>query len=198
MFSVRPTENQTRIPITVAIVLATLVLALVLSATAVFQVLDEYRMLGEWLSRPEPVATAEIRALRQEIGARIIVRSTATAVLLALHAGDPLAPAAPARHPPDLGRGQAARPRHSCQPGPGGHHDRPSGGDHEHQLGRDRLARGRPRVRRPADRLHLVGRGAAGRPEQAVSPNGRRPSAIASSPSIAPAACGGWCRARST
>jgi PAS domain S-box-containing protein len=82
MFSVRPSENQTRIPITVAIVLATLVLALALSATAVFQVLDEYRLLGDWLSRPGPVSTDEIRALRRDIGARIIVRSTASAVLL--------------------------------------------------------------------------------------------------------------------
>jgi signal transduction histidine kinase len=82
MFSVRPSENQTRIPITVAIVLTTLVLALALSATAVFQVLDEYRMLGRWLARSAPVATAEIQALRRDIGTRIIVRSTATAVLL--------------------------------------------------------------------------------------------------------------------
>jgi two-component system sensor histidine kinase HydH len=82
MFSVRPSEDQARIPITVAIVLATLVLALVLSATAVFQVLDEYRLLGDWLSRPGAVPTAEIRALRQDIGARIIIRSIATAVLL--------------------------------------------------------------------------------------------------------------------
>ncbi len=81
-FSILSSENQTRVPITVAIVLATLLLALALCAMAVFQVLDEYRMLGEWLARPEPVSTGELRALRQDIGARIIVRSIASAVLL--------------------------------------------------------------------------------------------------------------------
>ena len=55
MFNLASDENQTRIPITVAIVLATLLLALALSVTAVFQVLDEYRMLGDWLARPGPV-----------------------------------------------------------------------------------------------------------------------------------------------
>ena len=82
MFSILSSENQTRVPITVAIVLATLLLALALCAMAVFQVLDEYRMLGEWLARPEPVSARELRALRQDIGARIIVRSIASAVLL--------------------------------------------------------------------------------------------------------------------
>ncbi len=82
MFSILSSENQTRVPITVAIVLATLLLALALCAMAVFQVLDEYRMLGAWLARPEPVSTGELRALRQDIGARIIVRSIASAVLL--------------------------------------------------------------------------------------------------------------------
>ena len=82
MFNVRSNENQARIPITVAIVLATLLLALILSVTAVFQVLDEYRLLVEWLSRPGPVLDAEIQALRQEIGTRIIIRSAASAVLL--------------------------------------------------------------------------------------------------------------------
>jgi signal transduction histidine kinase len=82
MFSVKPTESQIRVPITVAIVLVTLVLALLLSAAAVFQVFVEYQMLGEWLTRPQPVTTAEIEALRQDIGTRIIVRSTASAILL--------------------------------------------------------------------------------------------------------------------
>lgn len=82
MFSILSSENQTRVPITVAIVLATLLLALALCAMAVFQVLDEYRMLGEWLARPEPVSAGELSALRQDIGARIIVRSIASAVLL--------------------------------------------------------------------------------------------------------------------
>ena len=82
MFSILSSENQTRVPITVAIVLATLLLALALCAMAVFQVLDEYQMLGKWLARPEPVLTGELRALREDIGARIIVRSIASAVLL--------------------------------------------------------------------------------------------------------------------
>jgi signal transduction histidine kinase len=82
VFSVKSSESQARIPVTVAIVLGTLVLALVLCATAVFQVLDEYRLLGDWLNRPQAVSSQEVRALRQEIGTRIIVRSVATAVLV--------------------------------------------------------------------------------------------------------------------
>jgi two-component system, NtrC family, sensor histidine kinase HydH len=82
MFSILSSDHQTRVPITVAIVLATLLLALALCAMAVFQVLEEYRMLGEWLVRSERVSTGELRALRQDIGARIIVRSIASAVLL--------------------------------------------------------------------------------------------------------------------
>jgi signal transduction histidine kinase len=82
MDTVRPSESPTRIPITVAIVLGSLLLALGLSAAAVFQVFIEHRMLGQWLARPEPVTTAEIQALRQDIGTRIFVRSTASAVLL--------------------------------------------------------------------------------------------------------------------
>src|SRR5262245_54900696 len=82
MFNVRSSENQARVPATAAIVLATLVLALVLCVTAVVQVLDEYRLLGDWLARPGAVSGAEILALREDIGTRIIVRSIATAVLL--------------------------------------------------------------------------------------------------------------------
>src|SRR6476620_1214974 len=82
MFSVRSSESPSRIPIMAAIVLSTLLLAFVLSATAVFQVFDEYRLLGEWIARPGPLPVAEIRALPQDLGARIIVRSIAMAVLL--------------------------------------------------------------------------------------------------------------------
>ena len=39
-------------------------------------------MLGDWLARPGGVATSEIEALRRDIGARIIVRSIASVVLL--------------------------------------------------------------------------------------------------------------------
>jgi hypothetical protein len=82
MFSVRPTETPTPIPFTVAIVLSTLLLALVLSAAEVFQVFVEYRMPRQWPARAEPMSTGEIQALRQDIGTRIILRSTASAVLL--------------------------------------------------------------------------------------------------------------------
>jgi two-component system sensor histidine kinase HydH len=82
MFSILSTETQSRIPMTVAIVLGMLLLAFALCATAVFQVLEEYRMPGEWLARSGPVAAEEIQALREDIGTRIVVRSTATAALL--------------------------------------------------------------------------------------------------------------------
>jgi two-component system, NtrC family, sensor histidine kinase HydH len=82
MFSARPSEGPIRTPVPAAIVLATLGLAFALGAMAVVQVLDEYRLLGEWLDRPGPVPAREIRALRQDIGTRIIVRSIASAVLL--------------------------------------------------------------------------------------------------------------------
>jgi two-component system sensor histidine kinase HydH len=68
MFNVRSSESPTRVPVTAAIVLATLVLALVLCVTAVVQVLDEYRLLGNWLSRPGGVPGVEIRALREDSG----------------------------------------------------------------------------------------------------------------------------------
>jgi nitrogen fixation/metabolism regulation signal transduction histidine kinase len=64
------------------IVIAMLVAAFALSAAAVRQVFAEYRLLGGWLARPTGVSTAEVVALRRDIGARIIVRSTASAVLL--------------------------------------------------------------------------------------------------------------------
>lgn len=71
-----------RIPLTAAIVFVTLLLALVLSAAAVYQVLQEHRLLGDWLSRPDAVSPSEIRGLREDIGTRIIIRSTALIVLL--------------------------------------------------------------------------------------------------------------------
>jgi two-component system, NtrC family, sensor histidine kinase HydH len=71
-----------RIPLTVAIVFATLLLALVLSAAAVYQVFEEHRLLGGWLTRPEPVPPSEIQNLRSDIGTRIVIRSTALIVLL--------------------------------------------------------------------------------------------------------------------
>ncbi len=71
-----------RIPLTSAIVVITLLLVLALSAAAVYQVLNEYRLLGEWASRSGPVSPGEIRVLRRDIGSRIFVRSTALIVLL--------------------------------------------------------------------------------------------------------------------
>jgi signal transduction histidine kinase len=82
MFTVRSSESPWRFPITATVVLATLGLALVLAGAAVVQVLDEYHMLSEWVSRPGTVSREEIRALRQDIGTRIIVRSLASAVLV--------------------------------------------------------------------------------------------------------------------
>ena len=55
MFRVKASEVQARIPVTAVIVLAALVLAFALSVAAVYQVLEEYRLLGAWLARPGPV-----------------------------------------------------------------------------------------------------------------------------------------------
>jgi two-component system sensor histidine kinase HydH len=82
MFSAQSSESNPRIPVTVAVVFATLLLAFALSLLATLQVRDEYRLLGWWLARARPVQKAEIAALRQDIGTRIIARSAATAVLL--------------------------------------------------------------------------------------------------------------------
>jgi signal transduction histidine kinase len=71
-----------RIPLTGAIVFVSLLLALALSAAAVYQVFQEYRLLGPWLNRPEPVPPSEIQDLQWDIGTRIIIRSTALIVLL--------------------------------------------------------------------------------------------------------------------
>jgi PAS domain S-box-containing protein len=64
------------------IVFVLLLGALALSGAAVLQVFAEYQLLGEWQTRPGGVSSAEIGELRRDIGARIVVRSTATAVLL--------------------------------------------------------------------------------------------------------------------
>jgi two-component system, NtrC family, sensor histidine kinase HydH len=82
MFRIRASEVQAQIPKTAAIILAMLVLAFALSFTAVLQVNREYRLLGDWQARPESVTPAAIGSLRRDIGSRIVVRSTASAVLL--------------------------------------------------------------------------------------------------------------------
>jgi two-component system, NtrC family, sensor histidine kinase HydH len=82
MFRVKSYESPTRFPFTVIIVVTTLVVALALGVTAVVQVLEEYRVLGDWLTRGVPAPLDDVRTLRRDIGTRIIVRSIASAVLL--------------------------------------------------------------------------------------------------------------------
>ena len=82
MFRVKASEIDARIPSSAAVVLITLVLASVLSVAAVYQVLDEYRLLGEWVHSSRPVSTSDIRSLCQDIGTRIIVRSAALVLLV--------------------------------------------------------------------------------------------------------------------
>jgi signal transduction histidine kinase len=81
IFRVNDDASDTVIPTTV-MVLGTLLLALVLSAAAVYQVLEEYRLLGTWLVQPGSVNSEEILRLRQDIGTRIFVRSAALIALL--------------------------------------------------------------------------------------------------------------------
>src|SRR5437879_3742447 len=50
------TESSGRLPLSAAIVFATLLLAVVLSGAAVYQVFSEYHLLGDWLTRPERVS----------------------------------------------------------------------------------------------------------------------------------------------
>jgi two-component system, NtrC family, sensor histidine kinase HydH len=82
MFRVRESDIQVRLSATAVIVVVTLLLALILSGTAVYQVLEEYRLLGAWLATPGPTSDAHLETLRHDIGVRIIVRSTATTFLL--------------------------------------------------------------------------------------------------------------------
>jgi two-component system, NtrC family, sensor histidine kinase HydH len=82
MFRVKASRFHSRAPITAAILTVVLALDFALSAAAVYQVSDEYRLLGSWLDRRGSVSALEITELRQEIGTRIIVRSTALAVLV--------------------------------------------------------------------------------------------------------------------
>jgi two-component system, NtrC family, sensor histidine kinase HydH len=82
MFRAMASEIRSRTPLTAAILMIALALAFLLSAAAVYQVFDEYRLLGSWVDRRAAVSVSEIADLRQEIGTRIIIRSTATAVLV--------------------------------------------------------------------------------------------------------------------
>lgn len=82
MFRTKASEVHVRIPITAAIIVVALVLAFAMSAAAVYQVRDEYHLLSSWMLRPGPVSTTEIDALREDIGDRILLRSTALAAVL--------------------------------------------------------------------------------------------------------------------
>jgi len=82
MFTAGSSETQKHIPITSTLVLVALLSAFALSLAAVYQVLDEHRMLGVWLTKPGTVPTTELRALRQDIGGRIIARTIVSAVIL--------------------------------------------------------------------------------------------------------------------
>src|SRR4051812_49102053 len=60
----RPGHGSSRqIPTTAAIVFGTLLLALALCAAAVYQVFQEYHLLGAWVAHPERVSLAEVQAL---------------------------------------------------------------------------------------------------------------------------------------
>ena len=82
VFRVKSSEIRASIPKAAAIVIATLVMASVLSLAAVYQVREEYRLLEVWLARSTPISAAEIRALQRDVGTRIIIRSAALAVLV--------------------------------------------------------------------------------------------------------------------
>ncbi|WP_422930451.1 two-component system sensor histidine kinase NtrB [Singulisphaera sp. PoT] len=82
MFTAGSSEAQRHTSITAVFVLIALLLALGLSLAAVYQVLEEYRMLGDWISKPDAVPVASVLALRQDIGGRIITRSIASTVIL--------------------------------------------------------------------------------------------------------------------
>ena len=180
MFSILSSETQTRIPITVAIVLAALLLAFALSVMAAFQVLEEYRMLGD-VARPVR-ARVDCRALglearHRDADHRQVDRLGRTA---ALHGGDALAPATPARRSPDFASSQAACPQYPLEPESGGHHHGPAVDHHEHQLRGDRPDRRRRRVHRPAHRIDFHPGDAARGTLPRRSREHREPSATAS------------------
>lgn len=81
MFRVSGSGVRVRLSATAVIVVVMLFLALALSAAAVYQVFEEYRLVGGWLAGAGPTSKTELAALRRDIGDRIIIRS---ATLLAL------------------------------------------------------------------------------------------------------------------
>ena len=82
MFRVRDSGVEVRFSATAVIVVVTLVLALALNGAAVYQVYHEYRLLNAWLAHPGPTTDTELAVLRDDIGVRIMVRSTASTLLL--------------------------------------------------------------------------------------------------------------------
>ncbi len=137
MFRVKEHEGHPLIPTTAAIVLVTLLLALMLSAAAVYQVLEEYRLLGTWLAQPDRRREAEIRSLaagHRHPDHHPIDRPGRPA---ALHGRDAPAATAATGGPAGVGPGDAARRRHPGQRRPGRDHDRPPQPDHRDQPGRD-------------------------------------------------------------
>lgn len=82
MIRIKPSEALARIPLTAAIVIVMLLVAFALNVASVHQVFTEYGLLGDWETRPGLVSSEEIGVLRQDIGTRIFVRTTASTVLL--------------------------------------------------------------------------------------------------------------------
>lgn len=82
MIRIKPSETQARMPLTATIVIVMLLLAFALNVASVHQVFAEHGLLRGWETRAGTVSMEEISTLRQDIGTRIIVRTTASAVLL--------------------------------------------------------------------------------------------------------------------
>jgi hypothetical protein len=77
MVRLRERDAEVRFSAT-AVVLVTLVCALALSGAAIYQVFEEHRLLDARLDSPGPTTDAELTALRDAIGFRIIIRTTAS------------------------------------------------------------------------------------------------------------------------
>ncbi|MHB1556412.1 MAG: two-component system sensor histidine kinase NtrB [Isosphaeraceae bacterium] len=82
MFRVRGEDVEVRFSATAVIVVVSLVLALALNGTAVYQVREEYRLLATWLARPGSTTDEELVVLRDTIGFRIFLRTAASTLLL--------------------------------------------------------------------------------------------------------------------
>ena len=97
MFRVNASEIHARIPKSATIVLAALAVASILSLAAVYQVLEEYRLLGAWLTRSRPrIGRGHplVAARRRHTNHRPDDRRVGPR---ALHCRDLVAPATPVR-----------------------------------------------------------------------------------------------------